>query len=140
MDTEVFDWGYPVDLLNYKNGSWIKIKKPDGSIIYDRILAVSLIFPRTVQFTRLSGTWDASITSGSEVTPVCVPDTAANPTLTDIDGHGVPDLRFVANTGADAFPPRKRNLHRQGPGLQRAPYAELQGVGYRKHRKAPQGC
>jgi len=106
MDTEVFDWGYPVDLLNYKNGSWIKIKKPDGSIIYDRILAVSLIFPRTVQFTRLSGTWDASITSGSEVTPVCVPDTAANPTLTDIDGDGVPDLRFVANTGADAFPPR----------------------------------
>jgi prepilin-type N-terminal cleavage/methylation domain-containing protein len=106
LDTEVFDWGYPVDISNYKNGSWIKIKKTDGSIIYDRILAVSLIFPKTVQFTRLSGAWDSSITSGSEVTPVCVPDTAANPTLTDIDGDGVPDLRFVANTGADAFPPR----------------------------------
>ena len=105
LDTEVLG-GYPLNSSDYTNGSWIQIaKKSDGSIVYERILGASLIFPNTVQFTRYTGTWDASITSGSEVTPACLPD-PARLTVTDPDADGLRHLAFQANTGAAAFPPR----------------------------------
>ena len=109
LNTEV-SGGYPLDSSKYKNGSWVQITKADGTNAYEQILGASLIFPNTVQFTKLSGGWNQNIlTPGSatpEVTPACKPDTATSPTITDLDGDGLPDLRFVADSGADAFPPR----------------------------------
>jgi len=102
LNTEV-PGGYPLSSSNYKYGSWVQIKKADGSLFYERILGASLIFPNTVQFTRYTGGWDTAYT-GAEVTPACLPVT--NATLADVDGDGVPDLRFQADTGADAFPSR----------------------------------
>jgi hypothetical protein len=107
LNTEV-SGGYPLNSSNYKNGSWVQITKADGTKTHEQILGASLIFPNTVQFTKLSGKWDTSIISlgTSDVTPACKPDTATSPTITDLDGDGLPDIRFVAYSGADAFPPR----------------------------------
>jgi prepilin-type N-terminal cleavage/methylation domain-containing protein len=100
--------GYPLSSDNYKNGSWIQIKKSDGTLIYRQIQGATLIFPNIVQFQQ-TGNWDSDMlftipSVAPEVTPACLP--VNNATLTDVDGDGVPDLRFQADTGAEAFPPR----------------------------------
>ena len=102
--------GFPLLGTDYNNGSWIQVKKTDGSVQYVQIAGVSTHTAagyNEVRFWTLSGgNWDGTIDVGSTVTPIAVPDPATL-TVTDSDGDGLIDeLPFVASSGAAAFPIR----------------------------------
>ena len=98
MNTKV-SGGFPLVVGDYRDGSWIRIKKTDGSVSYEQIQSVVLSDPDIVQFKKKTNIW-LGISSGSEVTPACVPDSSAGLALTD---HG--DIAILANSGLNAFPP-----------------------------------
>ena len=89
----------------FKSGSWVQIKKPDGSFIPpSQIASADPSAPPTVRFYGVSA-WDAGIQPGSIIMPACRP--ASSPfTVTDLDGDGLPDIAFQGNSGADIFPPQ----------------------------------
>ena len=104
LDTEVTDVtsGYPLRSSNYKNGSWIRIKKSTGDV-HEQIWGASLLDPNNVQFTRYSGTW-TGITSGDEVTATCKA-ASTTPIVSRVeDGITKYDLVFQDQSGADIFP------------------------------------
>jgi prepilin-type N-terminal cleavage/methylation domain-containing protein len=102
--------GFPLDGSSYNNGSWVQVRKTDGSILYVQISDVSTHTNsgyNEVRFSTFSGgNWDSTIGVGSMVSPVSVPNRATL-TVTDGDGDGLIDyIPFVASSGAAAFPAR----------------------------------
>ena len=103
--------GFPLEGTSYNNGSWVQVKKTDGSPpLYVQISGVSThtyAGYNEVRFWTFSGgNWDSTIDVGATVTPVSVPDRTAL-TATDGDGDGLLDfIPFVASSGAAAFPAR----------------------------------
>jgi prepilin-type N-terminal cleavage/methylation domain-containing protein len=102
--------GFPLEGTSYNNGSWVQVKKTDGSIQNVQISGVSThtyAGYNEVRFWTFSGgNWDGTIDVGATVTPVSIPDRATL-TATDSDGDGLLDyIPFVASSGAAAFPAR----------------------------------
>jgi prepilin-type N-terminal cleavage/methylation domain-containing protein len=102
--------GFPLEGTSYNNGSWVQVKKTDGSIQNVQISGVSThtyAGYNEVRFWTFSGgNWDSTIDVGATVTPVSIPDRATL-TATDSDGDGLLDyIPFVASSGAAAFPAR----------------------------------
>ena len=103
--------GFPLEGVDYNSGSWVKVRKADGSSEqYVQIAGVSLhtyAGYNEVRFWTLSGNPWTNITVNDTVTPVAVPDRSKPLTVTDSDGDGLIDsIPFVAGSGARAFPAR----------------------------------
>ena len=102
--------GIPMSGSDFNWGSWVKILKPVGTTTYNRISGVSTLAPNTMRFYQIDAggsplSWDASYSTGSLVTPVCIPDRDVNSLkLIGPDSDGRYDLAFKAGTGALAFP------------------------------------
>ncbi len=94
--------------MDYWNGSWVQLQRPDGTVSYEKIWGANLITDPIdgkpiVQFTHMVGSatasWDSAIPIGTKVTPVCVPNGNAGLALAD-EG----DLIFIVHSGADILP------------------------------------
>jgi prepilin-type N-terminal cleavage/methylation domain-containing protein len=106
--------GLPLSILDYRPGSWVKVIKPGTTTPeYIRIAGVSTLAPYTIRFYRIEEVyppsvqkdWGASFSTGSLVTPVCLPDRDVNSLrLIGPDSDGRYDLAVKADSGAQAFP------------------------------------
>jgi prepilin-type N-terminal cleavage/methylation domain-containing protein len=107
LDTSV-SGGFSFNSSDYKNGSWVQLQRPDGTVSYEKIWGASLITDSTdgrtiVQFTRMVGSatanWDTGIPVGTKVTPACVPNRNAGLALSN-EG----ELTFIRDSGAQIMP------------------------------------